>query len=140
MNMPGPADLHGLEEERLLGVTRRHFFRRCGVGVGAMALHNLLQSDWATLHTCRRSTPTQPMSARTPQFAPKAKNIIFLFMAGGPSQLELFEDKPKLTELTGQKPPQSLMQGRRFAFLKGHLRPCLAPRENSIATASAACR
>jgi hypothetical protein len=118
MNMPGPADRRGLEQEQLLGVTRRHFFRRCGVGVGAMALHNLLQSDghaaWVP-----KIDPTQPMSARTPQFAPKAKNIIFLFMAGGPSQLELFEDKPKLTELTGQKPPQSLMQGKRFAFLKG---------------------
>jgi hypothetical protein len=118
MNPPAPADLQQLEQDRLLGVTRRHFFRRCGVGVGTVALHNLLQSEghaaWVP-----KIDPTQPMSARSPQFAPKAKNIIFLFMAGGPSQLELFEDKPKLTELSGQKPPQSLMQGKRFAFLKG---------------------
>ena len=53
-------------------------------------------------------------------FAPKAKNVIFLFMAGGPSQFELFADKPKLRELTGQPPPPSLMAGKRFAFLKGN--------------------
>src|SRR5207237_264396 len=55
-----------------------------------------------------------------PEFPGKVKNVIYLFMAGGPSQLELFDDKPKLREFTGQAPPASLMQGKRFAFLKGN--------------------
>src|SRR6266571_1658163 len=52
-----------------------------------------------------------------PQFAPRAKNIIYLFMAGGPSQLELFDYKPKLVELNGQPIPQSFIEGKRFAFM-----------------------
>ncbi len=118
MSTPGLADLNQLEQERLLGVTRRHFFQRCGVGVGAIALHDLLQSE-SQAAWVPKIEPTQPMAERSPQFAPKAKNVIFLFMAGGPSQLELFEDKPQLTALHGKKPPQSLMKGKRFAFLKG---------------------
>jgi hypothetical protein len=104
--------------DHLHATTRRHFFRRCGVGVGVAALHSLLQSDgyaaWKP-----KIDPTQPMAARPPMFPAKAKNVIFLFMAGGPSQLELFDDKPKLRELHGQAPPKSLMAGKRFAFLKG---------------------
>ena len=64
--------------------------------------------------------PLHPMAPRAPQFPAKAKNVIYLFMAGGPSQLELFDDKPKLRELTGQAPPPSLLEGKRFAFLKGN--------------------
>src|SRR5262245_248275 len=100
--------------DHLHATTRRHFFRRCGVGVGAAALHSLLQTDgygaWKPA-----IDPTQPMSPRAPMFPAKAKNVIFLFMAGGPSQLELFDDKPKLRELHGQPPPKSLMEGKRFA-------------------------
>src|SRR6185436_3717919 len=55
--------------------------------------------------------PAHPLAPRSPQFAPKAKRVIYLFMAGGPSQLELFEDKPKLRELSGQAPPPSLLHG-----------------------------
>ena len=60
------------------------------------------------------------MAARKPPLPAKAKRVIYLFMAGAPSQLELFSDKPKLRELTGQPPPPSLMEGKRFAFLKGN--------------------
>jgi hypothetical protein len=60
------------------------------------------------------------MAPRPPQFPPKAKRVIFLFMAGGPSQFDLFDDKPRLRELTGEPPPPSLMEGKRFAFLKGN--------------------
>jgi hypothetical protein len=63
--------------------------------------------------------PANPMATRQAQFPARAKNVIFMHMAGAPSQLELFEDKPKLRELSGQAPPPSLMKGRRFAFLKG---------------------
>ncbi|MCA9058326.1 MAG: DUF1501 domain-containing protein [Planctomycetaceae bacterium] len=88
---------------------RRHFFGQAGLSLGSVALTSLLNAESAV------AADGLPQ----PHFAPKAKAVIFLFMAGGPSQLELFEDKPKLTELSGQKPPESFMKDRRFAFLKG---------------------
>jgi Protein of unknown function (DUF1501) len=99
-------------------VTRRHFFERCAVGLGAIALNELLAGEAKAAGI--QIDPADPMAPRAPQLPAKAKNVIYLFMAGGPSQLELFEDKPKLRELTGQTPPPSLMQGKRFAFLKGN--------------------
>ncbi|MHA3775556.1 DUF1501 domain-containing protein [Verrucomicrobiota bacterium sgz303538] len=118
MNPLTPQQL--LEAERRIthDITRRHFFGRCAVGLGAIALDQLLSGDG--LAAGIKIDPANPMAPRQPQFAPRAKNVIFLFMAGGPSQLDLFEDKPKLRELSGQVPPQSLMQGKRFAFLKGN--------------------
>lgn len=93
--------------------TRRHFFQQCGVGLGSAALAALLQSE-----TARGATPTT-MAPRPPHYAPRAKAVIFLFMAGGPSQLDLFNEKPVLRQHHGQKPPQSFLEGKRFAFLKG---------------------
>ena len=93
-------------------IARRHFLSRCSVGLGSMALGNLL-------HGAAAPAAANPFAARAAQHAPKAKNVIFLFMAGGPSQLEMFDHKPKLNELSGQTPPPSLMAGKRFAFLKG---------------------
>src|SRR5206468_12559459 len=60
---------------------------------------------------------TNPMAPKPPHFGPRAKNIIYLFMAGGPSQLELFDYKPKLIDLNGQPIPQSYTEGKRFAFM-----------------------
>lgn len=97
----------------LLERTRRHFFHDCGVGVGAIALGSLLARDAGAKER------TDPLAPKKPHFDPKAKAVIFLFMAGAPSQLELFEPKPKLNELSGQKVPESFTQGKRFAFIKG---------------------
>lgn len=95
---------------RLLGRTRRHFFRDCGVGVGSLALTSLLAAD--------KPTPSaDPLAPKTPHHRPKAKSIIHLFMAGGPSQLEFFDHKPKLNELNGQPIPASFIEGKRFAFM-----------------------
>ncbi|MEI6713218.1 MAG: DUF1501 domain-containing protein [Verrucomicrobiota bacterium] len=108
------------ESQRLWAhdITRRHFFEKSAVGLGALALNDLLSQDgWAAANAI---DPANPMAARQPHFPAKAKSVIFLFMAGGPSQLELFEDKPKLRELHGQAPPASFLQGKRFAFLKGN--------------------
>ncbi len=102
-----------MQTPALLERTRRHFFRDCGVGVGATALAALLARD------TRAKERTDPLAPKKPHFAPKAKAVIFLFMAGAPSQLELFEPKPKLNELSGQKVPESFTQGKRFAFIKG---------------------
>ncbi len=106
-------------EHRLHEITRRHFFGQCGVGLGAIALNQLLSADGLSA-AGPVIDPAHPMNPRAPHFAPQAKRVIYLFMAGGPSQLDLFEDKPKLRELQGQPPPKSLMKGKRFAFLKGN--------------------
>ncbi|MBL9124902.1 MAG: DUF1501 domain-containing protein, partial [Planctomycetaceae bacterium] len=63
--------------------------------------------------------PAKPLAPRPPHFAPRAKRIIYLHMAGSPSQLDLFDYKPKLIELTGQPCPESLIKTERFAFIKG---------------------
>ena len=115
-----------LEQSLLLASTRRHLFAQAGFGIGAVALEQLLseQGHGALVAPKPHSTSldpdaTNPMAMRPPHFHPKAKRVIYLFMAGGPSQFELFSDKPKLRELDGQAPPPSLMKGKRFAFLKG---------------------
>jgi hypothetical protein len=92
----------------LLEQTRRHFFRDCGIGLGTAALSTMLSNE----------AQAGGILAK-PHHPPKAKSVIFLFMAGGPSQLDLFTPKPKLNELSGKPIPQSFIEGKRFAFLKG---------------------
>ena len=97
----------------LLNLTRRHFFERCGLGLGSMALSSLMLDDRASA----TATDANPLAARPGHFPAKAKSIIYLFMAGGPSQFELFEPKPKLQEYHGQPIPESFVAGKRFAFM-----------------------
>jgi len=97
--------------------TRRAFFSRAGLSVGALGLASLLGHDSQAAGGARA---VNPMAPRPAHFAPRAKSVIYLFMAGGPSQLELFEDKPMLRELSGEAPPESFLEGKRFAFLKGN--------------------
>jgi hypothetical protein len=101
----------------LLFRTRRHFFHDCGIGLGAMALASLLGRDGYGAEPGRTPHSNNPLAPKPPHFAPKAKAIIFLFMAGGPSQFELFEPKPELQKLSGQFIPDSFIQGKRFAFM-----------------------
>lgn len=102
------------EDFRLRQATRRQLFRNCGVGLGSIALGHLLGRD---AHAA--SSPARAGGAlNVLHHPPRAKNVIFLFMAGGPSQLELFSYKPKLVELNGKAPPPAFIQGKRFAFLK----------------------
>jgi hypothetical protein len=93
---------------------RRDFLASCGVGLGAIALQQLLSEE-----SRGDDRAADPLAVREPHFPAKIKRVIYLFQAGGPSQLELFTDKPKLRELSGQAPPPSMMEGKRFAFLKG---------------------
>lgn len=102
--------------EALEHMTRRHFLRDCTLGLGALALGSLMGS------TLRAPAPTDlrdPLALRPPHFAPKARRVIFLHMAGAPSQLELFDYKPDLHRLDGRLCPPSLLEGKRFAFIKG---------------------
>src|SRR6516165_554858 len=94
----------------LLHATRRHFFRDCAVGLGSVALTSLLQDG-------ARAAAADPMAPRPGHFTGRAKSVIYLFMAGGPSQLELFDHKPKLQALHGQPIPESFVKGKRFAFM-----------------------
>ncbi len=92
--------------------TRRHFFERCGIGVGAIALQNLLTGDGLGMEPS-----SNPLAPKAPHFAPRAKRVIFLFMAGGPSQLDMLDYKPELNRLNGQPIPESYVAGKRFAFM-----------------------
>ncbi len=95
-------------------VTRRHFFRDCGVGVGKIALATLLTDAFAA----RSPAATDALTPRLPHFAPKAKRVIHLFMAGAPSQLDLFDYKPELAKLQGKPLPPSVIGGQRYAFIR----------------------
>lgn len=94
---------------------RREFLGLGGLGIGSIALGNLLLRDGVARAA---PLPTSPLSLKPPHFRPQAKAVIQLFMAGGPSQLDLFDYKPKLRELNGQTVPKSFVEGRRFAFIK----------------------
>src|SRR5438132_4331487 len=99
----------------LLLQTRRHFFGQCALGVGSVALASLL-SDGKVF--ANQPTPiANPLAPKQTHFPARARNVIYLFMAGGPSQLELFDYKPKLHELNGKAIPDSYLKGKRFAFM-----------------------
>ena len=95
-------------------VTRRHFLRDCGVGLGKIALASLVAGGTARGDD-RKAGPLAP---RTPHRPPRAKAVIHLFMAGAPSHLDLFDYKPKLRELQGKPLPPSVIGTQRFAFIR----------------------
>ncbi|MEO6784672.1 MAG: DUF1501 domain-containing protein [Chthoniobacteraceae bacterium] len=94
---------------------RRAFFQRSGLGLGALALSSLLGESFA-------APAANPLAARPPHFAPRAKRVIYLHMIGAPSQLDLFDAKPELVKRDGETCPDSLLKGRRFAFIGGEKR------------------
>ncbi|MBI2823063.1 MAG: DUF1501 domain-containing protein [Planctomycetia bacterium] len=102
------------EEHAALTLSRRQFFSDCGLSLGGIALAALMERDGLAAAAARAG----PLAVKPPHFQPKAKAVIQLFMAGGPSQLELFDLKPKLRELSGQPIPASYTEGKRFAFIK----------------------
>ena len=81
-----------------------------------MALASLAKQD-ALRASISEGATDNPIAAKQPHFLPKAKNIIYLFMAGGPSQLELFDYKPTLQQYNGKVIPESYLEGKRFAFM-----------------------
>jgi len=100
----------------LLHATRRHFFSECGLGVGKMALAGLLARDAIAAEGPRAITG--PLAPKPPHFPGKARAVIQLFMAGAPSQLELFDHKPKLAEIEGKPIPPEVIGGQRYAFIR----------------------
>src|SRR5512142_2232478 len=87
-------------------VTRRWFFRECGVGLGAIALGELLRQSGLAA-----APGNDPLAVRPPHHPAKAKRVVFLFMAGAPSHLELFDYKPQLAKYNGTLPPKNLLEG-----------------------------
>ena len=104
-----------LRAEHARLVTRRWFFRQCGVGLGSIALGSMLGADKVLGATSKTSNPLGP---RAPHFTPKAKRVIYLFMAGAPSQLDLFDNKPLLAKYNGQPVPADVVKGQKYAFIK----------------------
>jgi hypothetical protein len=102
--------------EYLQSVTRRHFLLKCHVGLGGVALTSLLAGGASV----RASTSSNSLATKPTNFRARAKQVIFLHLAGGPSQLELFEHKPELNKRDGQNCPDEFLKGQRFAFIKGH--------------------
>ena len=98
-----------------LNITRRYFFRDCGVGVGKIALASLLSEK---LIAGVPPSKEDPLAERPSHFPAKAKAVIHLFMAGAPSHLELFDHKPDLRKIEGKPLPESVTQGQRLAFIR----------------------
>ncbi|MCX6590373.1 MAG: DUF1501 domain-containing protein [Acidobacteria bacterium] len=94
-----------LSQLRGNALSRRWFINECGVGMGALAFQQLM------------AAATDPLAPKQPHHKPKAKNVIFLFMAGAPSHLELFDYKPQLEKFSGTLPPADLLKGYRAAFI-----------------------
>jgi hypothetical protein len=93
-------------------LARRWFLKECGVGLGSIALSQL-----AARSTSAAAKGTDPLAVKQPPLRPRAKNVIFLFMAGAPSHLELFDNKPQLAKYDGTLPPAELLKGYRAAFI-----------------------
>src|SRR5262245_11517030 len=109
LTLPARPKGNAMPDDLLKLETRRHFFSRCPIGVGSMALWSML---------AREARPEAgPLAPKKPHFPAKAKSVIFMFMAGGPSQLELFDYKPVLAKLDGKPIPESYIKGKRFAFM-----------------------
>ena len=108
---------HVVEEQRR-AISRRWFFRDCGVGLGAIALHSMLGDTLAAAPSKAGAAASgDPMAPKKGHFPGKAKRVIYLFMAGAPSHLELFDNKPQLTRFNGTLPPAELLKGYRAAFI-----------------------
>jgi len=111
--------------QQLAQTTRRHFLRDCQIGLGGMALASMTAGE--TLAAARPS----PLSPRPPHFPAKAKNVIYLHMAGSPPHLDLFDYKPELVKRNGQNCPDEFLKGKRFAFTSGKPKLLGTPRKFS---------
>ena len=99
--------------ERLQTLTRRHFFKESSVGLGALALADLLGRE------TQAARADNPLAPRNPHFTGKARRVIYLHLSGAPPHLDLFDYKPELVRLDGQECPAEFLKGKRFAFTSG---------------------
>src|SRR5204863_3422780 len=106
-----------LRREHAQFVTRRWFFRQCGVGLGSVALASLLGAGKAAGAT-KRPKAVNALAPKQPHFKARAKRVIYLFMGGAPSQIDLFDHKPALAKYNGQPVPKEVVMGQKYAFIK----------------------
>ena len=90
---------------------RRWFLRDCGVGLAGIALNSLVRRE------ARAAGAINPLASKQGHFGGKAKRVVYIFQAGAPSHLEMFDPKPELTKRNGQLPPAELLKGYRAAFI-----------------------
>lgn len=94
--------------------TRRHFFKQCSMGLGGVALGNMLATDAPALEAL-----DNPLLPKLPHFAPKAKRVIYLHLTGSPPHLDMWDHKPELVKRDGQECPEEYTKGKMFAFTSG---------------------
>ncbi len=113
--------IEGEKLKRLEEQTRRHFLKSCSMGLGGLALSSLMGGCGNSASGVKPNVGFlgNPMDPKSPHYPGKVKNVIYIHMAGAPSQLELFEHKPDLIKLDGKECPPSLLEGKRFAFIRG---------------------
>ncbi len=100
--------------------TRRLFIKQCGIGLGGIVLSSFIGCNKPNSEKGEANfNPDHPMMPRFGHYAPKIKSVIYLHMAGAPSQLELFDYKSELAKLDGKECPPSLLEGKKFAFIRG---------------------
>src|SRR5438552_3918360 len=124
-----------LDRERQLLLTRRQFFRRTAAGIGTAALASLLNPQLFSGSTVSAAggrvmgAPATEGVLRALHFAPKAKRVIYLFMSGGPSHIDLFDYKPRLKELHGTELPATVRMGQRITGMTSGQKsfPCVSP-------------
>ena len=109
------------EHKALHHYTRRHFLKESAMGLGSLALGSLFYNCDSKPSSIANTffDATNPLAPKPPMFPGKAKSVIYIHMAGAPSQLELFSYKPELSKLDGQDCPPSLLEGKKFAFIRG---------------------
>jgi len=114
-----------LQREFQLMQTRRHFFGRLSAGIGTMALASVLDENLFGAAPGLAAFSTLPEL----HFAPKAKRVIYLFMSGGPSHIDLFDYKPAIRKLHGEELPASVRMGQRVTGMTSGQKtfPCVAP-------------
>lgn len=109
--------------------TRRSFLTECAGGIGAIGLWQLLASEGRTTALGASLPDVNPLNPKSPQFTPKAKNVIFIFMEGAPSHLDLFDPKPEMKKWDGQPLPESMTKNLKLAFIKPNAKVWASPRE-----------
>ena len=110
------------EQFRLIQ-TRRSFFRECAGGIGIIALAQLMEQEGRAA-----KLESNPMAPKPPHFPAKARNVIFMFMEGGPSQIDLFDPKPGLAKWSGRSLPPEMTRDLRLAFTKPNAAVLASPR------------
>ncbi len=108
-------------------LARRTFLQRSGVSLGTMALAGLLPQRLLAVQDDPKQAPRWQGVIRPRHFTPRAKRIIWLYMAGGMTHIDTFDNKPKLAEMNGQEMPQSVTQGQQIAQLQGQKLNCFGP-------------